>query len=105
MLRALAVTSATRIDLLPDVPAVAEFVPGYEAGAWVGFAAPRNTPTEIVGTLNKEINAAIADPKFKAMARDLGSVLVPMSPGEFGSFIVNYTDKWTKVIRDANIKA
>jgi tripartite-type tricarboxylate transporter receptor subunit TctC len=104
-LRALAVTSATRSDVLPDVPAIAEVVPGYVATGWQGIGAPANTPIEIIDKLNKEVNAALADPKFTARIADLGGVPFASSPAEFGKFIVEYTDKWAKVIRAANIKA
>jgi tripartite-type tricarboxylate transporter receptor subunit TctC len=104
-LRALAVSSATRSPVLPDVPTVAEAVPGYEATAWFGIGAPKNTPTSIVEKLNKEINAALADPKMNERIRSLGGIPMPMSPAEFGRLIVDETDKWAKVIRAANIKA
>jgi tripartite-type tricarboxylate transporter receptor subunit TctC len=103
--RALAVTSTTREDALPDVPAVAEFVPGYEASNWWGIAAPKNTPAAIVDTLNKEINAAFADPKVKARLADLGGMSLKGSPADFGRLIAEETEKWGKVIRTANIKA
>jgi tripartite-type tricarboxylate transporter receptor subunit TctC len=104
-LRAVAVTTATRSVALPDIPTVAEFVPGYEATAWYGTGAPKNTPPEIIERLNKEINAGLADPKIKERLADLGSVPMPMSVAEFGKFIVDQTDKWAKVIRAASIKA
>jgi tripartite-type tricarboxylate transporter receptor subunit TctC len=104
-LRALAVTLATRLDVLPDVPALAEFVPGYEASAWYGIGAPRNTPGEIIEQLNKEINAALADPKMKARFAELGGTPFPGSSADFGKFIADETEKWGKVIRAANIKA
>jgi tripartite-type tricarboxylate transporter receptor subunit TctC len=103
-LRALAVTSATRSAALPDIPTMAEFVPGYEASGWYGIGAPKNTPTDIIDRLNKEINAALADPKMKARLGDLGAVPMSMTPAEFGKFIAGETDKWGKVIRAANIK-
>ena len=103
-LRALAVTSAMRSPALPDVPAVAEFVPGFEASGWQGIGAPRDTPTEIVGTLNKEINAALANPTIKARLADLGYTVYASSPAEFGKLIADETEKWGKVIRGANIK-
>ena len=103
-LRALAVSSATRSPALPDVPTVAETVPGYEATAWFGIGAPRNTPTEIVETLNKEINAGLADPKMHERIEDLGGIPMPMSSAEFGKLIVDETDKWAKVIKFAGIK-
>ena len=103
-LRALAVTTATRSPLLPDVPTVAEFVPGYESSFWTGVATPKNTPAEIVDTLNKEINAALADPTIKARLVDLGGTPLPGSPADFGKLIADETEKWSKVIRAANIK-
>jgi len=103
-LRALAVTSGRRSAALPDIPTMGEFVPGYEASGWYGIGAPKKTPTNIVDTLNKEINAALADPKMKARLADLGAVPMPMTPPEFGKFIASETDKWGKVIRAANIK-
>ena len=103
-LRALAVTTATRLDLLPDIPTVAEYLPGYEVSAWFGIGAPRNTPTDIIEKLNKEINAALADPKIKARLADLGATVLPGSPADFGKLIADDTEKWGKVIRAANIK-
>jgi tripartite-type tricarboxylate transporter receptor subunit TctC len=103
-LRALAVTTATRQAALPDIPTVAEFVPGYEASGWYGIGVPKNTPIEIIDRLNKEINAALADPKIKARLADIGAVPMPMTPAEFGKFIADETEKWGKVIRAANIK-
>ena len=103
-LRALAVTGAARSEALPDIPTVAETVPGYEASAWYGMGVPKNTPAEIIEKLNKEINAGLADPKIKAQLSDLGAVPMPMTPGEFGEFIAAETEKWGKVIRAANIK-
>jgi tripartite-type tricarboxylate transporter receptor subunit TctC len=104
-LRALAVTASTRSEVLPDVPTLAEFVLGYEATAWLGMGAPRNTPREIIEKLNKEINAALADPKLKARITDLGYTPFVSSSAEFGQFIVDETEKWGKVIRAANIRA
>ena len=104
-LRALAVTTATRSDVLPDVPTVGDFVPGYEASTWYGVGAPKNTPAEIVDKLNKEINAALADPKMKARLADLGGAPFAGSPADFGKLIADETEKWGKVIRVANIKA
>jgi len=103
--RALAVTSTTREDALPDVPTVAEFVPGYEASNWWGIAAPKNTPAAIVDKLNNEINAAFADPKMKARLADLGGMALAGPPAAFGKLIADETEKWGKVIRTANIKA
>jgi tripartite-type tricarboxylate transporter receptor subunit TctC len=104
-LRALAVTSATRSDVLPNVPAVAEFVPGYEASGWQGIGAPRNTPIEIIDKLNKEVNAGLADPRIKARIADWGYAIFASSRAEFEKFIPEYTERWVKVIRAANIKA
>jgi tripartite-type tricarboxylate transporter receptor subunit TctC len=105
-LRALAVTTMTRLEVLPDVPTVGDFVPGYEASAWLGVSAPRNTPAVVVDQLNKEVNLAIADPAIKARIVDLGGlVLPPNSPAEFGKVIMGDTEKWAKVIRKANIRS
>jgi tripartite-type tricarboxylate transporter receptor subunit TctC len=103
-LRALAVTTATRSEALPDVPTVNEFVPGFDAGDWLGIGAPRNTPAEIVDRLNKEIAVALADPKIKARFADLGGTALALTPAEFGKLIADETEKWAKVIRAANIK-
>jgi tripartite-type tricarboxylate transporter receptor subunit TctC len=102
-LRALAVTTATRSDALPDVPTVGEFVPGYEASAWFGVGAPKATPAEIVEKLNKEINAALADPNMKARLADIGGTALAGSPADFNKFIAEETEKWGKVVRIANI--
>jgi tripartite-type tricarboxylate transporter receptor subunit TctC len=104
-LRALAVTTATRVDALPDVPTVSDVVPGYEASGWVGVGGPRNTPIEIVAKLNHEINAALADPKIKGRLGDLGLSPLSGSPADFGKLIAGETEKWGKVIRAANIRA
>ena len=104
-LRALAVTTATRAELLPDIAAMGEFVPGYEANGWVGVGAPRSTPGEIIEKLNKEINAVVADPNMSARLTGLGSLPMSMTPAEFGKLISDETDKWAKVIKFANIKA
>jgi tripartite-type tricarboxylate transporter receptor subunit TctC len=103
-LRALAVTSTTRQEVLPDIPVLADFVPGYEAGGVTGLGAPRNTPPEIINKLNREINAALADPKIAASLADLGTTVFPGSPAAFGSFIAQETEKWGKVVRFAGIK-
>jgi len=102
--RALAVTTATRVPSLPDVPTVGEFVPGYEVSVWFSVSAPRNTPPEIIATLNREINAGLADPKLKARLVELGGAPMPMTPAELGKLIADETEKWRKVIRAANIK-
>jgi len=104
-LRALAVTTPTRSDQLPDVPTVAEFVPGYEASGWFGIGAPNGTPSEVVDQLNKQINESLADPKMKARLLDLGGTPMPMMPADFAKLIAEETEKWGKVIRAANIKA
>ena len=104
-LRALAVSSATRSEALPDIPPLADFLPGYEASGWFGIGAPKNTPAEIVERLNKEINAGLADPKIKARYAELGATALAGSPADFGKFIADETEKWGKVIRAANIKA
>jgi tripartite-type tricarboxylate transporter receptor subunit TctC len=104
-LRPLGVTSIKRVDLLPDVPAIDEFLPSYEGVAWTGIGAPTNTPREIIVILNKEVNAALADPKFKANLAEFGAEPFAGSPAEFGNFIASETEKWGKVIRTANIKA
>ena len=103
-LRVLAVTTTTRFELLPDVPTVGEFVPGYEASAWFGIAAPKGTPAEIIDTLNKEINAGLTSPILKARLADLGGAVLPGSPATFGKLIAEDTEKWAKVIKAANIK-
>jgi len=104
-LRALAVTTATRWDALPDIPTMGEFLPGYEASTWFGFGGPKATPDDIVEKLNKEINTGLADPNIKArLADDLGNAVLALSPADFGKLIVEETEKWAKVIRAANIK-
>jgi tripartite-type tricarboxylate transporter receptor subunit TctC len=104
-LRALAVTTATRSAAMPDIPTVGDFVPGYDTSQWYGINAPKNTAAEIVDKLNKEINAALADPKMKARLADLGGAVLPGSPGEYGSLIAEDTEKWAKVVKFAGIKA
>jgi len=104
-LRALAVTTATRVAMLPDIPTVGDFVPGYEASTWAGIGAPKNTPAEIIDILNREINAALADPKMKARLGDLGATVRPGSPADFGKLIADETEKWAKVVKFAGIKA
>ena len=103
-LRALAVTSSTRSNALPDIPSLSEFLPGYEADDWKGIGAPKGTPAEIIAKLNEGINAALADPKMKARLADLGARPLPGSSADFGKFIAAETEKWGKVIRAANIK-
>ncbi|MHB8272554.1 Bug family tripartite tricarboxylate transporter substrate binding protein [Bradyrhizobium sp.] len=103
-LRALAVTSAARAEVLPELPTVADFVPGYEASQWYGLSAPKNTPADIVGKLNREINAAIADPRMRERLAAIGGEPLPGSPGEFGRLIAEETEKWAKVVRAAGIK-
>jgi tripartite-type tricarboxylate transporter receptor subunit TctC len=104
-LRALAVTTAMRSEALPDFPTVGEFVAGYEASAWFGIGAPKNTPTEIVDKLNKEVNAALADPNMKARLADLGGTALAGSPADFAKLIADETEKWAKVVKFAGIKA
>lgn len=104
-IRALAVTTATRNEFLPDIPTVSDFVPGYEAQSVQGFAAPRGTPPEIVATLNREVNAGLATAKLKARFADLGSSVFPVSPAEFGKFMADDTEKWGKVVKFSGAKA
>jgi tripartite-type tricarboxylate transporter receptor subunit TctC len=103
-LRALAITTATRSEALPNIPTVGESVPGYEASSFFGFGAPRNTPAEIIDKLNKEIDAGLADPKIKARLADLDGTVLGGSPADFGKLVAEETEKWGKVIRAANIK-
>jgi tripartite-type tricarboxylate transporter receptor subunit TctC len=102
-LRALAVTGTKRSDALPGIPTVAEFVPGYVADVWHGVGTPKNTPTDVIDRLNKEIGAALADPAMKAKFANLGAEPMPMAPGEFGQFVVGEIDKWAKVVRFAGV--
>jgi tripartite-type tricarboxylate transporter receptor subunit TctC len=104
-LRALAVTTAARLDVLPDVPTVADFVPGYEASGFAGIGAPRNTPAEIIDLLNKELNAGLADAKVKTRIVELGGTVLGGSPAEFGTILSDATEKWARVIKSAGIKA
>jgi tripartite-type tricarboxylate transporter receptor subunit TctC len=104
-IRPLAVTSAERIALFPDLPTVADYVPGYEASAWYGIGAPKGTPPEIVEKLNREVNAILADPATKARLAELGASLLPGTPADFGKLVADETEKWRKVIRFAGIKA
>jgi tripartite-type tricarboxylate transporter receptor subunit TctC len=103
-LRALAVTSATRSEVLPDLPTLGDFLPGYEATAWYGVAAPRNAPSEIVHKLNNEINAGLADPKIKARLADLGGAVTPGSPADFGKLVAEEIEKWGKVVKFSGAK-
>jgi tripartite-type tricarboxylate transporter receptor subunit TctC len=103
-LRALAVTTATRSEVLPDVPVLSEALPGYEASAWYGIGAPKSTPAELIEGLNKEVNVSVADAKFKARLANLGGTVLASSPADFGKLISDETKKWGKVILAANIK-
>jgi tripartite-type tricarboxylate transporter receptor subunit TctC len=103
-LRPLATTTSLRLEILPDIPTVGEFLPGYEASGWLGLGAPRNTPTEILNRLNKEINASLAAPRIKARLADLGGTVLTGTPADFGNLIVEETEKWGKVIRANNVK-
>ena len=105
MLRALAVTTANRSDVLPDIPTLAEFVPGYEVSQWYGLGAPKDTPAEVIDRLNKEINALTADPLIKERLAGLGVDPMSMTSAAFGKFVADETEKWGKVIRAANIQA
>jgi len=98
------VTTATRSDVLPDIPTVAESLPGYEASGWNGIGAPKGTPVEIIERLNTEINAGLADPRLKSRLVELGGTVLPGSPADFGMLIADETKKWGDVIRKANIK-
>jgi tripartite-type tricarboxylate transporter receptor subunit TctC len=104
-LRALAVTTAMRSELLPDIPAMGEFVPGYAASGFFGFGAPKHTAAEIINSLNREINAALADPRIKDRLADQGGTVLPGSPADFGKLITDETEKWAKVINFAGLKA
>jgi tripartite-type tricarboxylate transporter receptor subunit TctC len=103
-LRALAVTTATRSEALPDIPTVGEFVPGYEASVWFGLGVPKGTPAEVINKLNQETNAALTDIKIKARTAESGGTVLPGSPADFGKLIAEETEKWSKVVREANIK-
>ena len=103
-LRALAVTTATRSEALPDVPTVGEFVPGYEASVWFGLGVPKGTPAEVINKLNQETNAALTDIKIKVRMAESGGTVLPGSPADFGKLIAEETEKWSKVVREANIK-
>jgi tripartite-type tricarboxylate transporter receptor subunit TctC len=104
-LRALAVTTRARAEALPDVPTVADFVPGYEASQWYGLGAPKNTPADVIEKLNKAVNAALADPTMKARLAEFGGTVIPGSPADFGKLITDETEKWGKVVKFAGIKA
>ena len=104
-LRALGVTTTARVAVLPDVPSISEFVPGYEASGWQGIGAPKDTPDEIVDKLNREVNTVLAESKMKAQLAELGITVFPSSPADFGKLIADETEKWGKVIRAAGIKA
>jgi tripartite-type tricarboxylate transporter receptor subunit TctC len=104
-LRALGVTSSTRVSVLPDVPAIGETVPGYEAVSWTGIGAPKGTPPEVVALLNRQVNAALADAAFKAQLARLGLEPFASTPAEFGTFIAAHTEKWGKIIHAAGIRA
>jgi len=103
-LRALGVTSATRSDALPEIPALSEFIPGYEASSFFGIGGPKGLPTEILSKLNREINAAVVDPKFKARLADLGGTPLVNSPDEFGTVVADETERWAKVVKFAELK-
>jgi tripartite-type tricarboxylate transporter receptor subunit TctC len=104
-LRPIAVTTIKRSDALPDIPSVSDFLPGYEASSWFGVAAPQGTPAAIIDSLNRETNAGLADPTIKARLADMGGMLLTGSPADFGRLIADETEKWSKVIRMAGIKA
>jgi tripartite-type tricarboxylate transporter receptor subunit TctC len=103
-LRALAVTTATRADVLPEIPVMGDFVPGYEASGWTGLGAPKDAPAAIIGMLNREVNAGLAEPAIKTRIADLGGTVLPISPAEFSKLITDETEKWGKVVKFANIK-
>ena len=103
-LRALAVTTASRSDALPDIPTVGDFIPGYEASTWCGIGAPKGTPAEVIDKLNKEINAGLVDPKVKARLANMGSTALPGSPADFGKLIAEETEKWAKVVKFSGAK-
>ena len=102
--RPLAMTTTQRAPALPDVPVVADFVPGYEASDWFGMGVPKGTPPEIINKLNAEVNAAMADPVIKARLADLGGMLIPGTPADFGKLLADETEKWAKVVKFAGVK-
>jgi len=104
-IRPLAVTAAARVEVLPDLPLVADDVPGYEASAWYGLVAPKGTPADVVDKLNREVNAILAEPQARKRLAALGASLLPGTPADFGQLLTDETEKWRKVIRFANIKA
>ena len=104
-MRALGVTAAKRVAEAPDIPAIAEVVPGYEASVWYGIAAPKGTPPEIVATLNRAVNTVLADPKLQVRLAQLGGEPMPMTPADFRALVARETEKWGRVIREAGIKA
>jgi len=104
-LRPLAVTATTRLDFLPEIPPLSEFLPGYETSFWLGIGAPRNTPPDIVQTLNREISAGLGNAKLKSQLVDLGAIPMPMTPEQFGQLIAADTEKWMKVVKFAGLKA
>jgi tripartite-type tricarboxylate transporter receptor subunit TctC len=103
-LRALALTTTTRSEVLPDIPTLSQFLSGYESSFWAGVGAPKNTPAEIIDKLNQEINAGLADPKIKTRLADLGGTLLAGSPADFGKLIADETEKWAKVVKFAGIR-
>ena len=104
-LRPLAASTTTRLESVPDIPTVGDFVPGFETSAWGGIGAPKDTPGEIIDKLNREINAALADPKMNARLADLGGLVLPLSPADYGRRIAEETEKWGKVIKFAGARA
>jgi tripartite-type tricarboxylate transporter receptor subunit TctC len=104
-LRALAVTSTTRSELMPDVPVLADYLPGYEASAWYGFGVPRGTPAEVINKLNATVNAILADPAVKKRFAEVGATLISTSPADFGKYVADETEKWGKVVKFSGAKA
>jgi tripartite-type tricarboxylate transporter receptor subunit TctC len=103
-LRTLAVSSTTRLDVLPEIPTVADFVPGFETAAFAGIGAPRNTPAEVIDSLNREVNAALAEPKVKAQIAQLGGAPMPLSPAAFGTLLAEQTEKWGRVVKSSGAR-